>query len=344
MISTMNRPDFLIRTLNYYAKMRSEHPIYLSDSSSPENAEIIKTFTENLKNKLKINYHWFPPGFDNLEKILPHVKENYAVVNGDDDYEVPASLTKCAEFLEDNPDYASAGGYGVTFRLKTGGPYGEIARLANYPRYSIEMETASQRMLDFMKHCFTITFAVNRVDHMRRISVGSIPMIGTWNELSESCYCAVSGKSRVIDCLGFVRHIHDRQYYANTMVDWLTAKDFYNSYASFRELVAGKIADMDNIPLDRAELVVRDAFWEYLQIYMANSQRDQKKENNPHKKRTILKTLRLKTGLAFPILKTVYHRHFSDKKQMHYEVLDPRSPYYKDFKPVWDSFRGRDNV
>lgn len=348
LISTMNRPDFLIRTLNYYVKMKSPHPIYLGDSSNPENAGIVKTFVANLKNKLEINYRWFPPGFDNLEKLLSEVKEKYVVVNGDDDYEVPSSLTKCAEFLENNPDYASAGGYGVTFRLKNSGPYGEIARLADYPRCSLEAETASQRLTDFMKNCFTITFAVNRADHMRKILVGQIPMIGTWNELSETCSCAIAGKSKLIDCLGFVRQIHDRQYYANSMIDWLTDKNFHNSYMSLRELLAEKISEKDKISRDTAELVIRDSFWEYLQVYMANSQRDQKSKGKSSKNHKILKILRLNIGKRFPVLKTAYRQYLrpfiSDKKQLHYEVMNPHSSYYKDFKPVWDSFGNRDET
>ena len=56
LISTMNRPDFLIRTLSYYAKLQSPHPIYIGDSSNPENIRIIKTFIESLKNKLDIYF------------------------------------------------------------------------------------------------------------------------------------------------------------------------------------------------------------------------------------------------------------------------------------------------
>lgn len=301
---------------------------------------------ERLKDRLEIHYNWFPPGFDNLEKLLPGVREKYVVVNGDDDYEIPSSLTKCAEFLENNTDYASVGGYGITFRLKTSGPYGEVARLADYPRISLETETASQRLIDFMKNCFTITFAVNRINHMRNIRVGSITMISTWNELAEACCCAVAGKSKLIDCLGFVRHIHDRQYYANTMIDWLTAKDFYNSYVSFKERFAKQISELDNIPIIQAEQAVKDSFWEYLQVYMANSQKDLKSGNRPLKNRTGLKTLRFKLGTTFPILKIIYREHIrpfvSDKKQMHYEVTNSRSPYYKDFQQVADSFTGRD--
>lgn len=346
LIPTMNRPEFLNRALNYYAKMKSPHPVYIGDSSDPENSKIVKKLTEIFQDKLEINYRWFPPKFDNLEELLAQVKEKYAVPVGDDDFEIPASLTRCAEFLENNPDYASASGYGITFRLKTSGPYGKIDRLADYPMHSLEAKTASQRLLDFMKNLFTITFGVNRVEHMRKIRVGRIPMVATWNELSEICSCAVAGKSKLLDCLGFVRQIHDRQYYANNMIDWLTAKDFHNSYLTFRERLAGKISEIDNIPLDQAASVVKESFWEYLQVYMAKEQKEWRARSGTSPNTPSIKLLRARIGKIFPILKTVYYRRlrpfFADKKQLHYEVLQPYSKYYKDFKSVRDLFSGKD--
>ncbi len=343
-IPTMNRPDFLIRTLNYYAKIHSPHPIYIGDSSNPENISIIKTAIENLTDKLEINYSWFPPKVDNMGKLVAMVKEKYVVLIGDDDYEIPSSLTKCAEFLENNPDYSSAGGHSVTFKLKAGGPYGEIDRLADYPFYALEAETASQRLMDFTKNCYTIIFSVNRVENMRRILMDQLTMTDTWSELSNLCSCAIAGKSKLIDCLGFVRQIHDRRYYGKTMIDWITAPDFHDSYIRFRGRMAGEISRMDNIPLDRAEIIVKNAFWEYLRIYLASEQKGQKSASKSSINMSKAKFLRAKIGKVFPILKTLHHRYFPNKKHIHYDVLDPRSPYYKDFEPIWDSFSAGGNA
>ena len=346
LISTMDRPDFLIRTLNYYAKMNSPHPVYVSDSSNPENADIIKSAMERLKERLETHYSWYPPGFDNSAKALTQVQEKYAVVNGDDDYEIPSSLTRCAEFLENNLDYASAGGHGISFRLKSSGPYGEIRRLTDYPNYSLETESAAQRLIDFLRIGFVITFSVNRVEHMKKIWTGPIPLIDTWNELFQVCYCALAGKSKLIDCLGIVRHIHDRQYYQNHLVDWLTGKDFHSSYASFQDHLAKKIMEMDNIPKDHAEKAVKDAFLGYLNTYMAVERKEWRGKNESPKNSSVFKKIRANIGTTLPVLKVAYRRYIrpliSETKQIHYEVTNPRSPYYKDFQAVLDSFTGKD--
>ncbi len=342
----MNRPEFLIRTLRYYAKMRSPHPIYLTDSSNPENSKIITSCIEELKSQVTAIYNWVPPGIDYTNRIFPQVKEAYVCQSGDDDYLIPDTMTKCAEFLEKNPEYASAGGYAVTFRLVQKGPYGEIKRLADYPRYSVESETASQRLIDLMRNYFTITFSVNRTDHMREIWKQETTLISSMNELFPASCCAIAGKSKLMDRLGVVRHIHDQQYQLVDMVDWLTAKGFHDSYISFRDRLAKRIMEKDNIGQPEAELAVKNSFWEYLETYLTSELRGRRGKENKPKRQSMLRALRSQMGKSFPILKTLYRRHIkplvSDKKEMHYEVIRPDSPYYKDFQNVVDSFSGKD--
>lgn len=346
LIQTMNRPDFMIRTLNYYAKINSPHPVYISDSSNPENAEKIKKTIQELKDKLEVYYNWYQPGFETSGKALALVKEKYCAQTGDDDYVIPATLTKAAEFLESNPDYIAAGGHGISFRIKTSGPYGEIKRLADYPNHSLEAETASQRLTDFLKKCFVITFSVNRVEHLKEIFAVPLPIITTWSELFQNCYCAISGKVKLMNCLGVVRHIHDKQYHLNLMVDWLIEKKFHDYYQSFRDHVSKKIMKMDNIGQEEAQESVKKAFWEYLQVYMASEQKALGINTKPIANHAIYRSFRTKIGIAFPVLKTLYRRYLrpfvSNKKQMHYEAIDTHSPYYNDFKPVVDSFTGKD--
>ena len=42
--------------------------------------------------------------------LAEKVKEKYCAYIGDDDFFIPSSLTKCANFLEENKDYISACG------------------------------------------------------------------------------------------------------------------------------------------------------------------------------------------------------------------------------------------
>lgn len=143
------------------------------------------------------------------------------------------------------------------------------------------------------------------------------------------------------------------------MADWLTGKEFYGFYTIFQDHLSKRIMEIDNINQEQPNKAIqeqpnkaiKDAFWEYLQVYMANEKKGLKAGNESVTDRPIsrlaFKSLKTKVGANFPILKTIYRKHIrpiiSDKKQqMHYEVMNPRSPYYKDFQHVMDSFTGKD--
>src|SRR3989344_5246541 len=169
-ITTRNRSDFLIRLLNYYHLNNCPHTIYIGDASTKDHQEQTLDAIRKIGGKVNIVYNDFTgytPSQSTYE-LLTQVKEKYACFNGDDDYQISDSLTKCAEFLESNPDYATATGYAVNFRLKQDGPYGDIEVLKDYPRPELHNEPASKRVLDFLDKYFVTNISVSRTDRMRK--------------------------------------------------------------------------------------------------------------------------------------------------------------------------------
>ncbi len=344
LVSTKDRPDFMIRELVYYAKLKSPHPVYIADSSNDNNAEIIKKALNKLADKISVKYTWYPPGPDNHGNLLEQVREKYACVISDDDYQIPASLTKCAEFLENNPSYSSAGGHSVSFRLKEGGAYGELQRLADYPRFSIESETAYQRLIDFMKVIYSISFFVNRVDSMKKAWECKLYMAQTMNELISWNHLIIAGKSKLVDCLSLVRQIHDQQYSMSNSFDWMTSKNFCDDYSFFKNNISNAIAKKDSIDLLTAEEASKEAFWHYMQRVLSSDYKYYI-SNRYSSKKIPNKNLRSKIGKSFPALKKIYRTYIrpllGKNPQMHYEVLRQSSKYYEDFKTVVDSFTGK---
>jgi glycosyltransferase domain-containing protein len=340
LISTMNRPEFMIRTLNYYAKQNSPHPVYLIDSSNPEKAGILTAAIEKLKDKIFIDYNWFPPGRDYTDKLLTKVKEKYVCQSGDDDYLIPESLTNCAKFLENNPDYASAQGHAVTFRLNKNGPYGEIKRLADYPRRPIESETASRRLIDFMKDPFSITFGVNRIKHLEEPWKNNIRLGSTLNELVAWGSAAVAGKSKLLDCLSLVRQIHSMQYVLPNSFDWITDKVFSDDYILFKNFIAKLLVEKDNVSIEEANETAKEAFWHYMQKTLSSDYKYYLLKKNPTEQQTAI-GIKAKIGKTFPGLKNFYKNNVrlaARKVQMHYEVMNPGSKYFNDFQGVVESF------
>ncbi len=170
-IPTLNKPDFVIRQIKYYASLHSPHPVYIGDNSSLEKAQLLQEALKNFQNKLEINYFHHQPSISQAEcqlNLVSHMKEKYAVFSGDDDFLVPDSLTNCAEFLENHPDFSLASGLAVSFSLDQPGPYGKIATLSDYPRPEVLEEKAGDRLQNYLNRYHVTLFSLARTVDLKR--------------------------------------------------------------------------------------------------------------------------------------------------------------------------------
>ena len=268
----MNRVDFVVRQLRYYAAVKCTHTIYIGDSSSKEESEKINTEIKGLGNRINAKYYYLPNYNDWQANyyLISEVKEKYICYSGDDDYQIPNSVTQCIEFLENHPDYTSTSGYAVSFKLKKDEPYGELRHIADYPRQQIEDDVASKRIVRFFENYYVTHFSVNR----------TAPLAEYWknedniqnhefNEVLPTSLPIVHGKSKILDCLGFIRQIHDRQYVAPSDFDLIIQPTWASEYALFEKKLAKHIAQADNIKIAEATAVARQSFWVYLSKRLA---------------------------------------------------------------------------
>lgn len=342
-IPTKNRADFVIRALKYYLSLNSLNPIYIGDSSSSEEAGKIIQAVDQLKSKLLVVYLPFPDG-DTIKKmiyLLSNVKEKYATYMGDDDYHVPETLTECAQFIEDHPDYESAIGRSITFKLTGNGAYGSLKEIHDYPRHSIESDSASERL--YLSLGPALTPLINSVIKTKSFlqyfqNSESVTDVVMRSEILPNCRLVVAGKHKVIDRLGFVRQIHDRHFKVPDMYDQLMSPEWYKSYHEIEKIVVTDLQNKEAIGQEEAEHNFKKAFWNYLNMYLPRFYLNFTFTPDPPSKKIGFRT-RLATTL--PVLKKIYRKIrplFNKKVQLHYEVLRTDSKYYKDFKPIRDSF------
>ena len=343
-IPTMNRPDFIIRLLSYYAGLHSPHTLYIADSSDEENANRIKAKIASLEGKLRVIYSYFPPG-DTMKcmmALLSQTHEKYACYMGDDDYMIPGALSECAEFLEKNPDYELAIGHSISFHLDGGRAYGTLKDIHDYPRYSIEDNTASARLNTYLSTRYSpLVNCIIRTKNFLEAYEKSrlVDDIAVKTDYLPSCLLIISGKSKVIDRLCFVRQLHQSHYVLPDTFDWLTAKGWYRSYEPFRSLLVEKVAKTDGLSLNESEKVFKQAYLSHLIMLLSRTRREQP---GPAIKRSFISRLRSKIAVTFPILKRIYRRtraYLHNKPQLHYEVLQPDSKYYNDFLLISSSFK-----
>ena len=100
-IPTMNRSEFIVRQLNYYAFLDCPHTIYIGDSSNQEHSDKTRKAINDLGDRIKVIYEYSPSlgGIETIRHLLSIIKEPYTCFSGDDDYQISDSLTKSAEFL-----------------------------------------------------------------------------------------------------------------------------------------------------------------------------------------------------------------------------------------------------
>ena len=344
-VPTMNRPDFVIRLLNYYASLNCRYTVYIGDSSNQENSAIIQSEVKKLRDKLKIDYQIFHDG-DGVKciiKLLSTVKEKYVTLIGDDDYNVPDTIYACAEFLENNPDYETAIGKQVTIRVEGNQAYGKLTGIHDYQRYSIEDETASERLFSHLgKHLNTIVAAVLPTRHMLKYFQDSddIKDLIFRGEIIPCSLMAIAGKSKVLDKLGIVRQIHIGNIKNDDVFDEITNQNWPESYALAKKILVAALTEKDKISQLKAEEAVKEAFWANLNNLLTLFYPQHLAiVSTPTLHKTDSKTkIRTKIAAKFPFLKHAYRKFirpiFTDKQQLHYEVLQPDSKYYNDFWPI----------
>jgi len=354
-IPTLNRPDFVIRQLEYYAQIKSPHPVYIGDASNEENKKKLQVAIEKLSKHLVINYYAQPEGCNASEAhiyLYNKIKEDYCVFSGDDDYQIPDSLTKCAEFLESNPEYSSTSGHEITFRLVGNGVYGELQRLADNPCGQIEASTAAQRLIDFFTNYSVTVWSVQRTAQTIKSwsQTNTIKDRAFAGEILPCAMFSVLGKSKIIDCLSLVRQIGNPKIIPHTTFGWITKKNFQSSYEIFCETLAKEISIIDGIDIDEASKVPKQAFWSYLNIWLPIEYKEiYPSQTNDRKKLSgnLSRKLRLRLGQKLPWLKNIYlrvsHSLPNTPREFFYEVAQPSSPYHKDFQSVFDSFSGKYN-
>ena len=354
LIPTKNRSEFLIRQLRYYASVKSPHPVYIGDASNGTHKEVTERAVKKLQSEIPISYNYWPELDDRqaFKKLGEAATEKYCAYTGDDDFLIPNSLIRCAEFLKNNPKYRSAQGKGVLFTLEESLPYGVFNGLGTYwQKMEAFEESGEKRLLNFCKNYWVPDFSVNRTNEFCEDMQGNTTPCRHIGELVRTCTVICRGKSKFLDCLYLIRQGNVAKNYSPDVFDWLTHPDWQPSYQTFRSVLVSTLTEVDGISNERASAIVKKAFWSYLAISM------NLKYNLKYTKASIKTTLKanIKTSLreyarTVPWLKNMVNIMQSAKGVIRAgngelslpALLHHTSPYHKDFLPVYDIISEKD--
>ena len=346
LIPTINRPEFIERTVKYYNSIESKHPIYIGDASDDITSNKIKLFLQGFT-KVDVRYfHWKGLGLNQthkklIEEVSPEF--DYCAYQGDDDFFIPKSLTKCSEFLSHNPDYRTAQGYAALVCVDRPEPVSGIDSIGQYwGKNSLDHDSKMDRLLYFDQNYYVTQFSVHRVHEYIADIIDSNSIADTLiGELTHSYTFALNGKSKFIDSLYLVRVRHSglQIYSGFNFFDWIGNKNWSSDYVSMIDSLSKHLCvDTDISPYNAREIVSN--IMKKKLIRNANSSLG----NSITHKRNIFTKIKvlLPKSIKFKIKFLMYY--FSSNRarinniNMELELLrDKTSRFYNDFLPVEDS-------
>lgn len=122
LIPTRNRPTGLGNMLGFISEFYPGSRILVADGSSdsfkPQNAAAV----EKYRGSLELDYRPYPEDlglFHRLLDVIKSIDDEYIIIGSDDDFPMLDSLAKFEKFLVNNPDYSTALGPLVNFKLES---------------------------------------------------------------------------------------------------------------------------------------------------------------------------------------------------------------------------------
>ena len=339
-IPTINRSGFLIRQLAYYADLGSKHPLYIGDSSDSQHAQCTQEAVRKLRNRVPINYFRFPGASDyqTISELVQRVEEPYVAFMGDDDFLVPATLDKCAVFLDENPDYSSAHGSGMLFNIGSDGEYGEFLTTSEIAQPPIEGKTASSRLVDFLRSYWSLPFSVQRTEiYQTAAQEGAMLSDPSFPELLTGCLSVIRGKAKKFDCLYLARQNHPNRFgvYLPDIFEWVTKSDWLSSYERMRDILAGELRRQDNISIETGCEVVKEAFWSYLSQALDRKWHGRYPDSSSRRNGSFRSMVR-RSPAALQVWRLLRSRLSPGSRRFSLPALLRRSsPYHDDFMPIY---------
>jgi glycosyltransferase domain-containing protein len=338
-IPTLNRPDFIIRQLQYYNETAKDITVYIGDGSTLESRTKVAKIINIFKNLQVV--HLDCSGLNDrntIFKLITTVKEPYCAYVGDDDYLIPSSLKLLAAFLDEHPDYRTAQGRGILFSTMNDNVYGDLVYCDNYWGVpESENQLPRDRLKEFGENYFVPLFSLHRTEEFIEDWVPFVDLSDrSFGELAPNFLTIVRGKSKFIDCLYLIRQNHKSRYHLPSGMDWLATPDWYPSYKVFENAITLAIVEIEGIH----ELVARQSVKEVMHSYFANHlAKHHIKKTDYFKNFLNLFKDYLPTPITDPS-KYLLSRYSPDRKLTQHSLLRKSSPYHQVFISILRSVSG----
>lgn len=322
-IPTKNRYYFIKKILHYYTYIKFSGDLIILDSSD---LEIKKKNINEVKknNSLNIKYlhdTGLPCGL--MKKFIDHVKTDYVVFSGDDDYFVKDGMIKCINFLDTNSNFIGCTGEGIS--IHSSKDKKKIDFILDYNQAKIIGSNSKERLNAQFKKYKVPIFSIYRQNYFKKF-LDPVPNV---DELSLVCPDKAIADEYIIEAAMvaygniehlhmpyLVRHIHSGRNIGNLVPDfkrdWIKSPNYEKSVDYFYDKISQIISQIENDDLIHSKEFIKKIFDYHVDYEL-------KKE-----KKNVIKLFLSKIFIYIPILKDFRYfliKNYISKKKYHTTYL-----------------------
>jgi glycosyltransferase domain-containing protein len=251
MIPTKNRPNFILRQLEYYSKAKFQGNILVGDASNQKLFNKTKKNIKKYEKNLKIQ-HFHKPDLstDITNSFLCHqVETDFCAYVADDDIILVESLSECINFLNQNQEYSSVHGKAFLMSLEggEGKPIGKVVSISNYKMATSIKDSALDRVEEYFDNPRNLNMAVIRTS----INIDAFNVVNDLSSYYASyIFCEVihasvvlaRGKVGEINQAYLIRQSHSEQQYKKfNLSEWHSNKGFNSAYETLKSTIDSEL-------------------------------------------------------------------------------------------------------
>ena len=345
LIPTINRFYFIKKYFIYLNASGFNGQVLIGDSSDESNFDATKNYIESNIFTFEVTQYSFPDMYPHqcIKKMLKDIKFSYCMFICDDDILVLNTLKKCIKFLDHNQSYSGVGGVSVRLELDPDN-YNNIVSSSVYPVREIECQTASERVIDLFSNYSVIAYSLARTEEFICRWPDDVngenydKAIGS--EILPCAILAAQGKVKMIDELFVVRQLHEDRIILPTFIDSFLHPQWVTTLHFAVDKLSDIVSSIDEISYNKAYITVNNAWKEHL----VNSLRNSYCSRNLSVYQQILIKVKILFGnKIFSKFLKIYQliTLLTNKKSVRLPaLLKSSSPYYADFKEIYDVIEG----
>jgi glycosyltransferase domain-containing protein len=254
-----NRHDYLKRSIAYHASIGSN--VFIVDSSP------VSFNSKEYSAYPNISYYHVPDKAytEKLLFVLQKVKTPYTLLLADDDFITPQGIKACIDFLNNNPDYSSAQGNQISFRIKNN-KISSLPLMEHLSGFEIKEETAAERIKKLFSQHIYFHYSVSRTENIIKVysltSAFKDDFIGGLIEYFLNSITIINGKHKVLPVFYSAREFFD----ASAINLYLTPDQLKNSekyrakYHKCLDILSSYLSEKGNCTREKATEIIEYAF------------------------------------------------------------------------------------